>query len=108
MAVIQFNSRREDRQSVEMLSRFRHGLSTITVVLKDLTQNGARLEGIGHLRRDEAVFLTLPGMKPQLSFIAWSNGHASGLEFSEPLPLEVYKRLVAVFGRGKEISVEAA
>jgi hypothetical protein len=62
--------RQEIRQQVEMLAHFRHDVSTITVMLKDLTCHGARIEGVAHLEPDQAIDLSLPGMRPKLSFVA--------------------------------------
>ena len=91
-----------------MMARFRHGIETVTVMLKDLTPNGARIEGVGQLDDDEAVYLTLPGMKPRLSFVAWANHHCAGLEFSEPLPQAMFQALVSAFGRtGIETGIAA-
>ncbi len=90
--------RREARRNVEMLARIRRGTSTTMVMLKDLTRSGARIEGIGDLTPDEAVSLGLPGMRPQLAFVAWSNGHGAGLEFAEPLRSGAFEELVETFG----------
>ncbi|TYC90148.1 hypothetical protein FMM79_08645 [Novosphingobium sp. BW1] len=77
-----------------MLARFRRTISSSTVMLKDLTPYGARIEGVEGLEPDEAVRLALPGQRPALAFVAWSNAHCAGLEFAEPLDLHVYGDLV--------------
>lgn len=100
--------RREIRQQVEMLARFRHGVSTVTVMLKDLTRHGAKLEGVANLKKDEAVDLALPGMKPKLSFVAWANDHCAGLEFAEPLPVEDFDALVRSHGLNQDSAFLAA
>ena len=89
--------RREERQAVEMFAHFRHGANRITVMLRDLTCHGARIEGIPLLVQDEAVSLSLPGRKPALAFIAWSNEHCAGLEFAEPMPEVLFETLVSQF-----------
>lgn len=86
--------RRAPREHVEMLARFRRTISSSTVMLKDLTPYGARIEGVEGLEPDEAVRLALPGQRPALAFVAWSNAHCAGLEFAEPLDLYVYGDLV--------------
>jgi hypothetical protein len=86
--------RRETREQVEMLAKFRRGLVSVTVMLKDLTRFGARIEGVGLLEPDEAVTLALPGCRPAMAFVAWSNEHCAGLEFAEPLDDNVFAALV--------------
>lgn len=92
--------RRDPRAVVEIMATFRHDLTSSTVVLKDLTRFGARIEGIGALKTDEAVSLGLPGCRPALAFVAWSDGHGTGLEFADPLDGAVYADLVARYGLG--------
>lgn len=78
-------NRRENRHAVHMLAHFHYRATRSTVVLKDLTCGGARIEGIDGLTEDEAVSLVLPGRRPMLAFVAWSGTRAAGLEFAEPL-----------------------
>lgn len=108
MTLVEFQSRREAREPVEMMARFRHDITTVTVMLKDITPHGARVEGIGQLEKDDAAFLMLPGLAPRLSFIAWSNGNGAGLEFAEPLDQSVFTSLVADFGRRADTLNQAA
>lgn len=102
--------RRDAREQVEMLAKFRRDLVSSTVMLKDLTRFGARVEGVGRLDADEAVSLALPGCRPAMAFVAWSNEHCAGLEFAEPLDGRVFHDLVARYGlgRGDEGSALAA
>jgi len=93
--------RRERREPVEMLARFRRDVSSSIVMLKDLTRFGARIEGVGALGPDEAVSLALPGCRPSLAFVAWANEHCAGLEFAEPLQHETFVRLVECHGLGR-------
>jgi hypothetical protein len=99
MALVEFQGRRETREPVEMMARFRHHITTVTVMLKDITQHGAKIEGMAGLMRDDAAFLMLPCLAPKLVFVAWSNGHGAGLEFDEPLDNKVFYQLVRDFGR---------
>ncbi|MCJ2183671.1 hypothetical protein MTR62_13365 [Novosphingobium sp. 1949] len=92
--------RREPREHVEMLAKFRRTVTSTTVMLKDLTRFGARIEGIEGLQTDEAVSLTLPGRRPGMAFVAWANAHCAGLEFADPLSDEDYAQLVAQYGLG--------
>lgn len=107
---MEFQGRRETREPVEMMARFRRDLSTVTVMLKDITARGARVEGVGPLAKDDAAFLMLPGLAPKLVFVAWSNGAGAGagLEFAEPLAHKVFSGLVADFGRRLETLAKVA
>lgn len=91
--------RRHDRQPTELMVRLRRGVTRTTVVLKDLTTHGARIEGIAKMQIDEALTVQLPGLKPKLAFVAWSDGHSVGLEFDRPLCSEVFRDIIFTFGR---------
>lgn len=93
--------RRQQREQVEMMAKFRRDLVSSTVMLKDLTRFGAKVEGIGLLETDEAVSLALPGCRPSMAFVAWANDHCAGLEFAEPLENTVFADLVAQYGLGR-------
>lgn len=99
--------RRHQRAQVEMMARFRRDLTSSTVMLKDLTPFGARIEGIGQLEIDEAVSLALPGCRPAMAFVAWANDHCAGLEFAEPLGHGVFTELVAQYGLGRDSAAAA-
>ncbi|KHK89715.1 hypothetical protein LK12_20955 [Novosphingobium malaysiense] len=94
-------ARRHQRADVEMMARFRRGLVSSMVMLKDLTRFGARIEGVGQLETDEAVSLALPGCRPSMAFVAWANDHCAGLEFAEPLENAAFVDLVASYGLGR-------
>ena len=93
--------RRATREQVEMLAKFRRGLVSCTVMLKDLTRFGARIEGVGRLDTDEAVSLALPGCRPAMAFVAWANEHCAGLEFADPLDGRTFSDLVRHYGLGR-------
>lgn len=90
--------RRRSREKVEMMARFRRGLANTTVVLKDLTPLGARIEGVGPLEADEVITLTLPECRPMIAFVAWAGSHSAGLEFVHPLPDDLFAELVTLYG----------
>ncbi|EJL20987.1 hypothetical protein [Novosphingobium sp. AP12] len=90
------------REQVEMMARFRRDITSTTVMLKDLTRFGARVEGVGALEVDEMVTLSLPGCRPSLAFVAWANEHCAGLEFVEPLAGPLFAELVARYGLSGE------
>ncbi|TCM18763.1 hypothetical protein EDF56_104295 [Novosphingobium sp. PhB165] len=93
---------RDRREPVEMMAKFRSAFTSCTVVLKDLTRFGARIEGIDALEIDEAINLGLPGCRPAMAFVAWSGRHGTGLEFAEPLDARVYADLVTRHGLGRQ------
>lgn len=94
----QNGDRRHARERVEMLAHFRRGITATTVMLKDLTPFGTRVEGIGALELDEFVSLALPGCRPSLAFVAWANEHCAGLQFVEPLAGSMFDELVRQYG----------
>lgn len=87
------------RAQVEIMARFRRYTASSTVVLKDLTPFGARVEGVGALRIDEMVILALPGCRPSAAFVVWANAHCAGLEFTAPLADAQFRELVSRYGR---------
>jgi len=95
------NQRTEERSSVEILAHFRKDISSVTVVLRDLSSRGARVEGVAGLKRDEAVSIGLPSTKPRMAFVAWASEQSAGLEFAEPLPLACLSEMVRNFGVGQ-------
>ncbi|GAB7555314.1 hypothetical protein NRB_48310 [Novosphingobium sp. 11B] len=94
--------RRHAREQVEMLARFRRDLASHTIVLKDLTPLGARIESVGPLEIDEVIALTLPECRPMIAFVAWTNGNGAGLEFVHPLPDDLFAELVSQYGLTSE------
>lgn len=91
--------RRHERVAVEMMVRLRKGVQRSTIFLKDMTTHGARVEGLGRMQIDEAVTLSLPGLKPKIAFVAWCDAHSAGLEFEKPLCSEVFRELVIMYAR---------
>ena len=76
--------RRAVRVGFELMVRCKVGALRSTVMLKDMTRSGARIEGLDHPHEGEAISLILPGQAPRLAFVMWSRGGASGLEFADP------------------------
>ncbi len=89
--------RRAPRVGIELPVRCKHGTERSTVILKDLNQYGARIEGLDKLRIDEAIQLMLPGLRPKTAFVIWSNERVAGLEFEHPLHDAVFESLVSDF-----------
>jgi hypothetical protein len=94
------SDRRERRMGFELPVRCKHGLVRSTVMLKDLTTHGARIEGIPRQRIGESITLFLPGLAPKTAFVVWSEAKTSGLEFELALHADVFATLVADFAIG--------
>jgi len=94
------NERRAKRVGFELPVRCKHGLVRSTVMLKDLTTHGARIEGIPPQRIGESITLFLPGLAPKIAFVVWSETKTSGLEFELPLHENVFATLVADYAIG--------
>lgn len=94
------NERRAKRVGFELPVRCKHGLVRSTVMLKDMTTHGARIEGIPRQRIGDSVTLFLPELAPKLAFVVWSKDKTSGLEFELPLHENVFANLVADFAIG--------
>lgn len=94
------NERRARRVGFELPVRCKHGLVRSTVMLKDLTTHGARIEGIPRQRIGESITLFLPGLAPKTAFVMWSEDKTSGLEFELPLHENVFATLVSDFAIG--------
>lgn len=89
--------RRAARVGIELPVRCKRGTERTTVILKDLNQYGARIEGMAKLRIDEPIHLMLPGLQPKMAFVVWSRDKVSGLEFEKPLHEAVFETLVSEF-----------
>ncbi len=94
------NHRRARRVGFELPVRCKHGVTRSTVMLKDMTTHGARIEGIPRQRIGDTVTLFLPELAPKLAFVVWSEDKTSGLEFDLPLHENVFANLVADFAIG--------
>ncbi|WP_298188874.1 PilZ domain-containing protein [Novosphingobium sp.] len=94
------NHRRARRVGFELPVRCKHGVTRSTVMLKDMTTHGARIEGIPRQRIGDTVILFLPELSPKLAFVVWSKDRTSGVEFELPLHETVFANLVADFAIG--------
>lgn len=94
------NHRRARRVGFELPVRCKHGVTRSTVMLKDMTTHGARIEGIPRQRIGDTITLFLPELAPKLAFVVWSEDKTSGLEFELPLHENVFANLVADFAIG--------
>ncbi len=85
---------RAERLSFDMLARYRFAGRRATVLLRNMTQGGARVEGIEGLRAGEIITLMLPDLAPKDADVVWVSGSGAGLEFERPLHPDVFERMV--------------
>jgi hypothetical protein len=92
--------RRASRVGFELMVRCKHGPARATVMLKDMTRFGARIEGLAAPEVGEAISLMLPGEAPRLAFVMWTREGASGLEFGDPLHSETFDAMIRDYAVG--------
>lgn len=92
--------RRTSRIGFELPVRCKHGLVRQTVMLKDLTPYGARIEGLDKQRIGEPITLMMPGLRAKTAYVVWSEPMASGLEFDHPLHDTVFDALICDYAIG--------
>lgn len=90
-------SRRAPRIGFELPVRCKRGVLRTTVMLRDMTTHGARIDGLEHLHLDEPITLLLPGLQAKEAYVAWHKDQAAGLEFDRPLHPAVFEQLVSDF-----------
>ena len=100
-ADIYAGQRRAPRVGFELMVRCNQGASRSTVMLKDMTRFGARIEGLVRPVEGEAISLILPGEAPRLAFVMWTNGSTAGLEFGDPLPGELFTAMIRDYAIGQ-------
>lgn len=81
----QHRERRAPRVSFDLLVRYAWRGLRATVLLKDLTRFGARIEGLEALRKGDGLTLLLPALPATDTTVAWAQGGAAGLLFETPL-----------------------
>lgn len=92
--------RRVERIGFELPVRCKHGVVRSTVMLKDLTPYGARIDGLDKQRIGEPLTLFIPGLHAKTAYVVWSDPMSSGLEFDHPLHQSVFETLVSDFAIG--------
>lgn len=93
--------RRAERIAFDMLARYAWHGQRGTALVKDLTQFGARIEGIDTLATGDWLTLLLPDLRPIAATIAWTDGRSAGLSFATAIPAGPYARLVRDFATGR-------
>lgn len=89
---------RAERHAVDILVRYAWRGLRGTVLLRDLTASGARIEGLEALRRGDGLTLLLPEMPAVDATVAWAMDRAAGLRFDIPLDAAMLARLLSDFG----------
>lgn len=89
--------RRAERHAIDLLARYAWKGLRGTVLLKDLTCDGARIEGLEALRQGDGLTLLLPDAPPVEATVAWAIGRAAGLRFDEAIAPEELARIVRDF-----------
>lgn len=93
--------RRAERVAFDLMVKYRLWGFRGTIVLKDMTPFGARVEGLADLRMGDEIMLLLPGLQSKLSTVVWADGSSAGVEFDHPLHGEVFKVLVRDYARSR-------
>lgn len=93
--------RRAERIAFDLMVKYRLWGFRGTIMLKDMTPYGARIEGLADVRMGDAITLLLPGLQPKLSTVVWQDGSSAGVEFDHPLHGEVFKELVRDYARSR-------
>jgi len=88
---------RAQRHAVELLARYAWKGLRGTVLLKDLTAQGARIEGLEALRQGDGLTLLLPDAPAVEATVAWAIGRAAGLRFDRAISNEALVRIVRDF-----------
>ncbi|MFM6931926.1 MAG: PilZ domain-containing protein [Novosphingobium sp.] len=93
--------RRSERIAFDMMVKYRLWGFRGTIMLKDMTPFGARVEGLSDVRMGDAITLLLPGLQLKLSTVVWQEGSSAGVEFDHPLHGEVFRQLVKDYARSR-------
>ena len=93
--------RRAERVACDLLVRYAWKGLRATVMLKDLTRFGARIEGIAALRQGDGLTLLLPALPATDATVAWTAGSTAGLLFERPLDHAEFAALLRDFACGR-------
>ena len=91
------------RHPVDLLVRYAWKGLRATVMLKDVTRFGAKIEGIEALRKGDGLTLLLPGLPASDATVAWAMGRAAGLVFERPLDAADLIALVRDFAPSDQV-----
>ena len=95
----QDNGKRERRAHRIELRTYIHlrksGYHKTEVSLLDVSAQGCRVELPERVALDETVWITLPGLQPIESRVAWVRDWVAGLEFRQPIYPSVFELLLS-------------
>lgn len=77
--------RRADRRTYFAEIHFRKGAKRAMVKLRDISELGARVDGVFLVHENDSFFLTLPGLSSIEARVVWVDQFAFGCEFMQPL-----------------------
>lgn len=90
----QWHPRKNERVVFDLFVRYAWRGLRGTLFVRDLTPDGARIEGIEGLTTGDGLVLLLPDLPATDATVAWAQARAAGLVFDEPIPAEDYAALV--------------
>lgn len=75
--------------------QFRAGTRRANVKLSDISELGARVEGVFLVHVDDRFFIKLPGMESIEARVAWVADFEFGCEFLRPLNPVILEAMIA-------------
>ena len=85
---------RGQRVAFDLAVRYRQGGTRATVLLRNLTREGARLDGVPGGRPGDVAMIQLPTLAPKAAKVSWVRGDAAGFQFERALHPDVFEILV--------------
>mgnify|MGYP000967719277 CR=1 FL=1 len=85
---------RGQRIAFDLAVRYRQGGTRSTVLLRNLTREGARIEGATGLRVGDVAMIQLPTLSPKAAKVSWVRGDAAGFQFERALHPDIFEALV--------------
>ncbi|MDE2406085.1 MAG: PilZ domain-containing protein [Sphingomonadales bacterium] len=91
--------RGESRVAWDLPIRYRQGSKRVSLLLQNLTQRGARVEGLGGMQVGDMAMVQLPTLAPKAARIVWTRGDAAGIAFERPLHPSIFNTIVNDFAQ---------
>ncbi len=93
------NRRQAPRAPVSLDAKLgRGGLDRTLCRIVDLSLQGARVRSYSALRKDQVIWLTLPGIGQVAATVKWADDYEAGCLFREPIAEHVLEMLLEVGG----------
>lgn len=87
--------RRTERRFWAAEVQFRAGIRRANVKMRDISELGARIEGVFLVHVDDHFFIKLPGMESIEARVAWVADFEFGCEFIRPLSPVILESVIA-------------